>query len=407
MLHAVLAVSSIARGRVARLDVAAAEAHPGVVEVMTPANAPKLASDPDQPRRAVHLQARPAAGRPRPLRQPADRRGDRRNAGGGDGRCCAAASDLRGRSRRGSASTGRSGSCRARSGAGDAAVLGHGDVDAGLAAAANRVEATYETPAQYHNAMEPHAIVAQWDGDRLELDTPSQGLSMAQARIAGLFGIAPGDIHIRSPFLGGGFGSKGVVCGAAGAGHHGGAPGGPPGEAGHAARTDVRPGGPPRADAPDAAPRHRRPGPPHRPRPSHADRVQHLRRLLRAVERRVAHALRHAGPRHEPRSGAARHRHAALHARAGRGVRQRRAGERRRRDGRRLRDGPARVPAGQLRRGGADNRQAVLVEGPARMLRARRRAVRLARAAAPAAADARRCTACWSAGAWAPPPSRR
>ena len=47
MLYAVLAVSSIARGRVAFLDVAAAKAHPGVVEVMTPANKPPLAGDPD------------------------------------------------------------------------------------------------------------------------------------------------------------------------------------------------------------------------------------------------------------------------------------------------------------------------------------------------------------------------
>ena len=47
MLHAVLAVSSIARGRVTFLDVPAAKAHPGVVEVMTPANKPPLAQDPD------------------------------------------------------------------------------------------------------------------------------------------------------------------------------------------------------------------------------------------------------------------------------------------------------------------------------------------------------------------------
>jgi xanthine dehydrogenase YagR molybdenum-binding subunit len=47
MLHAALAVSSIARGRVTFLDVAAAKAYPGVVEVMTPANRPPLALDPD------------------------------------------------------------------------------------------------------------------------------------------------------------------------------------------------------------------------------------------------------------------------------------------------------------------------------------------------------------------------
>src|SRR6516225_5701317 len=47
MLHAVLAVSQIARGRVIFLDVEAAKRQPGVVEVMTPANRPPLALDPD------------------------------------------------------------------------------------------------------------------------------------------------------------------------------------------------------------------------------------------------------------------------------------------------------------------------------------------------------------------------
>jgi len=85
--------------------------------------------------------------------------------------------------------------------------------EAGLAAASKRIEATYETPAQYHNAMEPNAVVAAWDGDKLSLDTPSQGLALAQGRVAGLFGIPPEKIHIRSPFLGGGFGSKGLISG--------------------------------------------------------------------------------------------------------------------------------------------------------------------------------------------------
>src|ERR1700748_1007787 len=47
MLFAVMAVSTIARGRVAALDIAAAKRHPGVVEVMTPQNRPALADDPD------------------------------------------------------------------------------------------------------------------------------------------------------------------------------------------------------------------------------------------------------------------------------------------------------------------------------------------------------------------------
>src|ERR1700733_7381233 len=48
MLYAVLCVSSVARGTVTSLDVAAAKAHPGVVDVMTPENAPKLARHPDE-----------------------------------------------------------------------------------------------------------------------------------------------------------------------------------------------------------------------------------------------------------------------------------------------------------------------------------------------------------------------
>src|SRR6201991_3561505 len=47
MLYAVMAVAGIARGRVAFLDVPAAKAHPGVVEVMTSTHKPPLAEDPD------------------------------------------------------------------------------------------------------------------------------------------------------------------------------------------------------------------------------------------------------------------------------------------------------------------------------------------------------------------------
>jgi CO/xanthine dehydrogenase Mo-binding subunit len=95
-------------------------------------------------------------------------------------------------------------------GAGNPAVVEHGDVEAGFAAAVKAIDSTYETPAQYHNPMEPHAIVAVWDDDALSIDMPTQALAMAQARIAGLFGIPLQNIHIRSPFLGGGFGCKGL-----------------------------------------------------------------------------------------------------------------------------------------------------------------------------------------------------
>src|ERR1700681_496528 len=212
MLHAVLAVSSIARGRVSFLDVRAAKSHPGVVEVMTPANRPPLAENPDaktnpfmfrldllqndrvryanQPIAAVIAETLEAATEGAALLAPRyDVLPARAGLDGGESFVPPGV------------------------GVGHPAEMRRGDVEAGLRAASKRLDATYETPTQYHNAMEPHAIVAAWDGDTLSIDTPSQGLAMAQGRIAGLFGISPDKIHIRSPFLGGGFGSKGFISG--------------------------------------------------------------------------------------------------------------------------------------------------------------------------------------------------
>ena len=212
MVYAVLAVSSIARGRVTALDVAAAKAHPGVIEVMTPANAPKLAQDPD-------AKLHPFMFRMELLQNDTVRYANQAIA--------VVVADTLEAATEGAvllaptyevepARTGLDADdafTPPAVGAGNPAVETHGDVTAGFAAASVRMEAVYETPAQYHNAMEPHAIVAAWDGDTLSIDTPSQGMAMAQGRIAGLFGIAPEAIHIRSPFLGGGFGSKGLISG--------------------------------------------------------------------------------------------------------------------------------------------------------------------------------------------------
>ncbi len=212
MLYAVIATATVARGRLVSLDEAAARAHPGVVEVMTGANRPALATDPDaktnpfmfrldllqsdrvryagQPVAVVIAESLEAATEGALLLRPAFE-----------------------------AEVARVTLDDAESfepetvGAGNPARAETGDVEAALAGAELAVEATYETPPQYHNAMEPHGVVAHWDGDRLQLDMPTQALAMAQQRLAGLFGIAPTDIHIRSPYLGGGFGSKGFPAG--------------------------------------------------------------------------------------------------------------------------------------------------------------------------------------------------
>jgi xanthine dehydrogenase YagR molybdenum-binding subunit len=212
MLYAVLAVSSIARGRVALLDVAAARAHAGVVEVMTPANKPTLAQDPDE-------KTNPFMFRLDLLQSDRVRYAHQPIAVVIAETLEAATEGAALLSPRYETKPTRVGLDAAESfvppgvGIGNPAEVQRGDVEAGLATASKRIQATYETASQYHNAMEPHAIVAAWDGDTLSVDTPSQGLVMAQGRLAGLFGISPDNIHIRSPFLGGGFGSKGFISG--------------------------------------------------------------------------------------------------------------------------------------------------------------------------------------------------
>ncbi|MCU6455718.1 xanthine dehydrogenase family protein molybdopterin-binding subunit [Sphingomonas sp. A2-49] len=212
LLHAVMAVASIAHGRVTGMDVAAAEAHPGVVAVMTPDNRPPLAQDPDA--------------KDHPFMFRLDLLQNDRVRYPGQAIAVVIAETLEAATEgvallapRYAAEDPLVGIDAADPfvpqmvGAGAPAAAATGDLDAGLDAAATRIEATYATPPQYHNPMEPHAIVAAWDGDTLSIDMPSQGMAMAQGRIAGLFGIDPAGIHIRSPYLGGGFGSKGMVAG--------------------------------------------------------------------------------------------------------------------------------------------------------------------------------------------------
>ncbi|MGS2618760.1 xanthine dehydrogenase family protein molybdopterin-binding subunit [Micromonospora sp. LZ34] len=87
-----------------------------------------------------------------------------------------------------------------------------GDFDAGYAAAAVRVDATYRTPAYHNNPMEPHASTAHWrpDGTLLVHDS-SQGSTPVQAALAELFRVPRESVRVVSEHVGGGFGSKGYA----------------------------------------------------------------------------------------------------------------------------------------------------------------------------------------------------
>ncbi|MEU9889937.1 xanthine dehydrogenase family protein molybdopterin-binding subunit [Sphaerisporangium sp. NPDC051011] len=84
-----------------------------------------------------------------------------------------------------------------------------GDPDTALASAPVVVDATYTTPAEHNNPMEPHATVAEWDGGGLTVHDSTQGPTALRGELAPLFGMPPEQVRIISPYVGGGFGSKG------------------------------------------------------------------------------------------------------------------------------------------------------------------------------------------------------
>jgi xanthine dehydrogenase YagR molybdenum-binding subunit len=84
-----------------------------------------------------------------------------------------------------------------------------GDPDGTFNSGAAKLDTTYITPIEHHNPMEPHATIAAWDGGKLTVWTSTQGISGAQATLAGQFGIDKADVRVLCPYLGAGFGSKG------------------------------------------------------------------------------------------------------------------------------------------------------------------------------------------------------
>ncbi len=85
-----------------------------------------------------------------------------------------------------------------------------GDPEAALAEAPVVVEVTYETPREYHCAIEPHGLIAHWEADdRLTIYEPSQWIDGMAQTYATWFGLPFENVRVVSHFLGGGFGSKG------------------------------------------------------------------------------------------------------------------------------------------------------------------------------------------------------
>lgn len=82
-------------------------------------------------------------------------------------------------------------------------------VDAAFAAAAHVVRLTLTSSRVVGNPMEPKAAIASWDGDLLDLWTSTQGMTALRDSFAGQSGLPASRIRIRAQDVGGGFGIRG------------------------------------------------------------------------------------------------------------------------------------------------------------------------------------------------------
>src|SRR6266446_664327 len=92
----------------------------------------------------------------------------------------------------------------------EALQVKRGDVDAGLATAAHKIDVVYSTPIENHNPIETYSTTGEWEAsDRLLIHECTRGIKQLQRVVANAFGLPQENVRIICPFIGGAFGSKG------------------------------------------------------------------------------------------------------------------------------------------------------------------------------------------------------
>jgi len=210
MVYAALRYSTIARGRIITLDTSAAEAAAGVVLVMTYRNAPRMQPPPvflTGPKAAggadlpvmqddsIHWNGEPVAVVLAETQEQADYAAS----------LIGVAYDS---SRPRTFEEARAHPRTPDSLVGQPVEVLVGDAEAALIDAPHSVDLTYRTPRHNHNAIEPHAVTLGWDGDELIVHDASQGVKGHAWTFAQVFGIDEEQVHVTSPYVGGGFGGK-------------------------------------------------------------------------------------------------------------------------------------------------------------------------------------------------------
>jgi xanthine dehydrogenase YagR molybdenum-binding subunit len=86
-----------------------------------------------------------------------------------------------------------------------------GDAQSGFAKSSVTIEQTYITPIHHHNPMEPHATIAWWEGEKLNVYDATQYISGVKMSLAKTLDIPVDYVRVVNPVVGGGFGSKGSM----------------------------------------------------------------------------------------------------------------------------------------------------------------------------------------------------
>jgi xanthine dehydrogenase YagR molybdenum-binding subunit len=84
-----------------------------------------------------------------------------------------------------------------------------GDFQGGFAAAPVKIDARYSTPTQHHNPIELFTTTCVWEGDKLTIYEPTQTMYGLRAGVAKQLGLDQSKVRTVSRYVGGAFGSRG------------------------------------------------------------------------------------------------------------------------------------------------------------------------------------------------------
>ena len=87
-------------------------------------------------------------------------------------------------------------------------TVDQGDLAQAMSRADHSIDLAITTEGHASAAMEPHAAIAQWEGDKLTVHASLQMLNYNIAELADTLGIEEDRVRIVSRYVGGGFGSK-------------------------------------------------------------------------------------------------------------------------------------------------------------------------------------------------------